>query len=165
MCKLAVTSIPCMCSILVYFWARKVLMSSDLPQHKASLVQGYYGTILCYAMNLTIFILDRKSESCGQYLSTWWIIRKFNHSHKYTERFIPINEHTCMYVRHDNVYCECHISSHYGLWFWTVPYYMYYMQCETGLSTGFSGSSATECAVLYYTLPHRWSHNNCNSTA
>ena len=155
MYKLAITSIPCMCSILVYFWAQKVLMSSDLPQHKVSLVQGYYGIIVqYYAMqwilhNFVRQILNHKGESCGQYLSTWYLSRSLTTLSRVHWVIHTYNEHTCMYVRHVNVYCKCHISSHYGLWFWTVPYYMYYMQCETGLSTGFSGSSATEYAVLY----------------
>ena len=90
-----------------------------------------------------ISVLDGLSRSLTTLSRVHWMIHTYN-------------EHTCMYVRHDNVYCECH----YGLWFCTVPYYV---QCGTGLSTGFSGSSATEYAVLYSS--HRRSHNNCNGTA
>ena len=155
MYKLAITSIPCTCSILVYFWARKVLMSSDLPQYKASLVQGYYGIMVQYhAMqwilhNFILQILNHKRNLVGNISVLDGLCRSLTTLSRVHWVIHTINEHICTYVRHDNVYCECRISSHYGLWVWIVPYYVYYIQRGTGLSAGFSGISATEYAVLY----------------
>ena len=93
-------------------------------QHKASLVQGYYIILLLWYNNIIMLCsksyiilfskinIEQMSLAIPQYLMNYVEVEPLSHEsviHTY-------NAHTCMYVRHDNVYCECCISSRYGLW-------------------------------------------------